>query len=172
MSLILRHKPEVAELKLDKDGWVDLHEFVRKMQRFYSKDITEYKILEVVRTCDKQRYTLSNTKPQRIRANQGHSVELEGSTVEQKTPPDILYHGTSQNVVNTILKDGIKKMSRIHVHLTDNIEIANKVGARHGKPVILIVDAKKAHENGVKFYISKNNVWLSDYIDSKYIQRI
>ena len=104
-----------------------------------------------------------------IRANQGHSIKIDLQLVSQ-IPPDILYHGTGHKSVESILTNGLSKMSRHHVHLSRDISTAQKVGARHGKPVVLLVHAMAMHENGYLFYCSDNDVWLVDNVPPKYLQ--
>lgn len=174
MSLVLRHKPEEVEATLDADGWMPTITLLKGVEKMYpSFGVTLQDIQSIVDECEKQRYTLDE-KNNRIRANQGHSVKLKGSTVEEATPPDTLYHGTSWATVGTIMKEGLKPMSRIHVHLSEDQETATKVGIRHCRenamPAILKVDAKAASENGVVFYRSDNNVWLCEALPKQYIQ--
>jgi putative RNA 2'-phosphotransferase len=107
---------------------------------------------------------------QKIRASQGHSIEID-LALEPSLPPNILYHGTATRFVESILKEGLKKQQRQHVHLSEKLETATAVGARHGKPVILIVDAKQMQEDGLLFYKSENNVWLTDNVEVKYIKQ-
>ena len=116
---------------------------------------------------DKKRFSF-NENHTLIRANQGHSIDVD-LEFEEKEPPDILFHGTSVNNIDSIKKYGIKKMKRLHVHLSLTEDIAKKVGERHGKPAIIKINAKQMYEDGVKFYLSENKVWLCDYVDSKYI---
>ena len=60
-------------------------------------------------------------------------------------------------------------MKRHHVHLSQDLETAKNVGSRKGEFCILKIDAKKMKEDNIKFFISENNVVLTDYIDPKYI---
>jgi putative RNA 2'-phosphotransferase len=125
-------------------------------------------IKTIVETNDKQRYIISDDG-KRIRANQGHSIAVD-LELESKAPPDILYHGTAIRFLDSILSDGLKPMGRQYVHLSPTEEIALTVGKRHGKPIVLYIDAKKMHEEGFKFYLSRNNVWLVDKAPAKYIK--
>ena len=105
-----------------------------------------------------------------IRANQGHSVEVD-LQLEQTEPPDVLYHGTVDQFLASIMTDGLKKGKRHHVHLSRDVDTARKVGARRGKPVILQVDARKMHEQGFKFFVSVNGVWLTDAVPAIFLAR-
>jgi len=126
-------------------------------------------ILEhIVVSNSKKRFSF-NEQRSKIRASQGHSLEIELGLVDQK-PPDILYHGTGQKSVLSILKKGVEKQKRQYVHLSIDIETAVKVGKRHGKPFIFEVYATKMHEDGFKFFISDNGIWLTDHIPAEYFK--
>jgi putative RNA 2'-phosphotransferase len=128
-----------------------------------NKDI----IKEVVETNDKQRYIISDDG-EKIRANQGHSITVDLG-LESKMPPDILYHGTASRFLDSIMRDGIKPMSRQYVQLSGAKETAISVGSRHGSPIVLYINAKAMYEDGCKFYLSENKVWLADTVPVKYI---
>lgn len=162
LSLLLRHKPELANLELKEDGWVDVHTLIK------NTDFTLSELKEIVSTDKKQRYSFDSTYTC-IRANQGHSVNVK-MNFKEFIPIKELYHGTSINVKDIIFKEGIKKQSRQYVHLSQDIETAKKVGERHGKPFIFIIDAVKMYEDGIKFYISENNVVLTDFVNKKYLK--
>jgi len=163
LSLLLRHKPETIGLMLDENGWADIDELISK-----SKEIalTRALIDEVVADSDKQRFIIEGNK---IRANQGHSiaVDLEFKAVR---PPDMLYHGTATRFLDSIMQGGLTKQQRLHVHLSKNIETATAVGKRHGKVVILEVESKKMFEDGYEFYLSENEVWLTDVVPVEYLK--
>ena len=167
MSLILRHNPSIIGLKLDVNGWANVDELIAKCaakgKRFGIEDL-KY----VVANCEKQRYTF-NKDCTKVRANQGHSINVNLELEPQK-PPEMLFHGTASRNVDSILKDGIQKRNRQYVHLSIDIETATQVGQRHGKVVLLKIKSDKMDEDGFKFYLSKNNVWLTDYIEPKYIE--
>lgn len=166
LSLVLRHQPEIINLNLDENGWADVKElqekFAKKNQDFTLKDLDE-----IVETNDKKRFIFNEDKT-KIRANQGHSIAID-LALKPQLPPEFLYHGTAQANVDSILGNGIEKRSRQHVHLSSDKETATKVGMRHGKPVILTIQTGKMSEDGIIFYLSENHVWLTDFIDPKYI---
>lgn len=164
LSYILRHKPESIGLTLDVNGWANIDELIEKTTEIA---ISKTLINEVVKTSDKQRFIISEDQ-MKIRANQGHSVNIDLNLVA-KEPPNILYHGTAEDSVNPIMKEGIKPNSRQYVHLSENIETAWKVGSRHGKPVILTINCEAMFLDGYEFYLSNNGVWLTNYVPSKYI---
>lgn len=170
LSYILRHQPEAIGLVLDDNGWADMGELIDKANR--SKEIntlTRELIHDVVKSSDKQRFAISEDGT-RIRANQGHSVQVD-LQLKPMEPPEILYHGTATRFLDDILKDGLKAQKRQHVHLSKDVEIATKVGQRYGKSVILKIKARLMHEQGFVFYLSENGVWLTDAVPTQYIEQ-
>jgi len=166
ISLILRHKPEEINIKLDAHGWANVNELISGVNnsgRFIDMPTLE----QIVKNDSKQRYSFNDDKTL-IRANQGHSVNVDVE-LEKAIPPDVLYHGTADKYINAIKEQGLKPMSRLYVHLSTDEETASNVGNRHGKLVMLQVDSKKMVEDGVEFYHSKNGVWLTKYVDKKYL---
>ena len=161
LSKHLRHMPERIGLKLDSAGWVAVDELLRQCAKNNLR-ISREELQEVVENNAKQRFAFDESETF-IRANQGHSIEID-LQLEAQTPPDILYHGTGAQTVETILREGLKAMRRHHVHLSRDMETAKTVGARHGKPVVLEVDAKTLHEQGSEFFVSENGVWLTDNV--------
>lgn len=166
LSLVLRHEPETAGIILDERGWTDLDELLAALNR-QQRDVTEADIVEVVRTNDKQRFAL-DLERRRIRANQGHSVRIDPD-LPALEPPELLYHGTAQRFLEPIQREGLRAMSRIHVHLSADRETASKVGKRHGRLVILIVRAGELYRAGTRFYRSENGVWLTDAVPAEFI---
>lgn len=165
LSYLLRHKPEDANLTLDQEGWCDID------QLLINTGLTLESVTEIVKTDSKGRYTIDKN---RIRANQGHSTEVVNVTFEKVTPPDALYHGTSQHSFELIINSGaIKPMSRHLVHLSAEEDTARAVAARRtckvGKPVILRIDAKRMDADGITFYKSDNGVYLVDEVPTKYL---
>lgn len=168
ISLILRHKPETIGITLDEHGWANVDELITGVADQY-KGFDMSTLEEIVRTDNKQRYSFNETKTL-IRANQGHSIPVDVE-LEEKTPPAILYHGTADRFANSIDREGLKPMSRLYVHLSSNIETATKVGSRHGKPIIYEVDTAAMLNDGYKFYISANGVWLTKIVPAKYLTK-
>ena len=166
LSKHLRHPPERLGLTLTTKGWVNVDELLAACaaQQF---PLTRAELEEVVATSDKQRFSFDETKT-RIRANQGHSVAVD-LQLEPQTPPDVLYHGTGEQSVSSILESGLLKMSRHHVHLSKDVETARNVGMRQGRPVILVIDAAAMQQAGFAFYCSDNGVWLVDEVPPQYI---
>lgn len=166
LSLVLRHKPETIGLHLDEQGWASVEELLEKINRApYSLSFEDLK--EVVATNDKQRFIFSEDYS-RIRANQGHSVQVD-LALEAKIPPGILYHGTAIKNLDSIRDKGLIKGSRHHVHLSSDKETAINVGGRHGKPVVLEVQAMNMYQAGMEFFQSENEVWLTDHVPAHLI---
>ncbi len=167
LSKHLRHQPERIGLSLAPGGWVKVEELLLSCanNRF---PISRDELHEVVLKNDKQRFSFDETGTL-IRANQGHSTAID-LQLEAAIPPDLLYHGTAVRILEVILSDGLKKMSRHHVHLSGDVPTALKVGARHGKPVVLVVDAKAMARDGFSFYCSANGVWLVDSVPPEYMR--
>lgn len=167
LSLILRHKPEVLGISLDKEGWVSVAELLDKMQQ-KGMLVDLQQLQEVVDTNDKKRYSFS-ADGTKIRANQGHSLAVELG-LEPLAPPAVLYHGTAIQNISSILKEGLERRTRQHVHLSQDSETARKVGQRHGKPVILLIRSEQMHREGHLFYHSANGVWLTNAVPPKFIE--
>ena len=157
LSLVLRHKPEEIGLQLDGEGWVDIGELVEKA-RAHGQMLDRDTVDRIVATSDKQRFALSRDG-RRIRANQGHSVDIDLALPVQM-PPAELFHGTAVSNLGSIRATGLHAGSRRHVHLSPDEETAIKVGARHGRPVVLVVASAAMHAAGHAFYRSENGVWL------------
>ena len=168
LSLVLRHQPEAAGVVLDDAGWVEVDKLLQGCARA-GRPISRAQLEEVVATSPKQRFALS-TDGQRIRANQGHSVEVELGYAPA-TPPATLFHGTHEGVVGAIMGQGLLPMGRHHVHLSGDEHTASVVGARHGKSVVFVVDAAAMHAQGHTFFQSDNGVWLTDRVPVAYLRR-
>ncbi len=166
LSKHLRHRPDRIGIQLAPGGWVPVNEFLDACQK-HNFPIQLNELKEVVAQNDKHRFSFDSTATL-IRANQGHSIEID-LQLEAVIPPDILYHGTSSSAVESILKEGISKMSRNHVHLSTAIETVRRVGSRHGVPAILTVDAAAMYSDSYTFYCSDNGVWLVDFVPAKYL---
>lgn len=169
LSKHLRHQPERIGIKLAPGGWVSVEELLDACVK-YSFYVSKQELKEVVENNDKQRFSFDFTGSL-IRANQGHSVEID-LQLKLAVPPDVLYHGTSHGAVESIMHQGLCKMSRHHVHLSKDENTARTVGARHGKPVVFAVDAVAMQRDGYSFYCSDNGVWLVDCVPSEYLQQI
>ncbi|WP_284462644.1 RNA 2'-phosphotransferase [Chryseobacterium sp.] len=168
LSLILRHQPESIGLNLDENGWADVEELRTKSAK-KRMHFTLEELDEVVETNNKKRFAFNDDKT-KIRASQGHSIDID-LALEALQPPEFLYHGTAETNISSILEKGIEKINRQHVHLSADKETATKVGMRHGKPIILTIRTGKMHEDGLFFYQSANGVWLTEFVDSKYISK-
>jgi putative RNA 2'-phosphotransferase len=167
LSYHLRHAPEEVGLELGPGGWVSVGGLLASLAH-NGFPVSREELEEVVATSDKQRYSLNAAKTQ-IRANQGHTIPVD-LQLEPATPPDLLYHGTATDTVETILQKGLSRMARHHVHLSPTVATARSVGARHGQPVVLAIDAAAMSRDGIVFYCSANGVWLVDHVPAQYLR--
>jgi len=163
LSYVLRHKPESIGLTLNNNGWASVAEILKNRQLHFSLEDLKF----VVENNEKNRFSL-NEDLSLIKANQGHSVSIK-LEFQKIIPPDILYHGTAQHFLASIQEKGLDKRKRHHVHLSIDIKTASNVGKRHGKLIILAIDAKKMHQDGYQFYISDNNVYLVEEVPANYL---
>ncbi len=169
LSKHLRHQPERLGLELLPGGWVDVDKLLAAASA-NGFEISLAELQQVVATNDKQRFAF-NESGDLIRANQGHSIEIDLQLVAQ-TPPDTLYHGTHAKAVAEIRTTGLQKMSRHHVHLTTNIGMAYKVGGRRGESAVFAIDALSMSQAGYSFYCTANDVWLVDAVPPQYLKQL
>lgn len=167
LAYVLRHAPETIGLPLERGGWVDVEALLdgcASAGHPFERGTLE----RVVAENDKQRFAFS-ADGLRIRANQGHSVDVE-LELPAREPPELLYHGTARRFLERIRAEGLTRQSRQHVHLSVDRETAITVGRRHGRPVVLTVDALRMHREGYVFHLSDNGVWLVDSIPTAYFE--
>jgi putative RNA 2'-phosphotransferase len=166
LAYLLRHNPDAEGLKFYKQGgWVDVEDLIFKL------GITLDELKQIVDQDTKDRFSFENETCRRIKANQGHSIDVDLG-LKQVVPPNLLYHGTAKRFLKSILKNGIAKKNRHHVHLSKDIESAIKVGQRHGKPVVIIIDSDKMNQDGILFFLSENNVYLTKHVSPIYFKDI
>jgi putative RNA 2'-phosphotransferase len=167
LSLVLRHEPERVGLKLDHAGWVNVDELLATLNR-HGVSLTLEQLRHIVATSDKKRFAFNDDET-RIRASQGHSIDVELQYAPQ-VPPALLYHGTATRFLDSIRDKGLLKMERHHVHLSAETVVTVQVGARHGKPALLIIRAGEMHRAGHVFYRSANGVWLVEHVPPQFIE--
>ncbi|MCI5121557.1 MAG: RNA 2'-phosphotransferase [Candidatus Electrothrix sp. AUS4] len=167
LSLILRHAPEKIGIHLDANGWVVVDDLLSAAQA-HGTVIPRERLDEVVFRNDKQRFAFS-PDGLRIRANQGHSVPVDLG-LSPVRPPALLFHGTATRFLPSIQAQGLRSMKRQHVHLSATREQAHRVGARHGRPVVLEIDAKGMSDAGHLFFLSANGVWLTEFVPVSFIK--
>jgi len=166
LSLVLRHRPEKIGLSLSESGWASVGQLIEASRRS-GVEFTLEELHNVVATNDKKRFSLSEDGLW-IRANQGHSIEVELG-YDPTVPPEILYHGTAERFLASIKQQGLIKGQRHHVHLSADVDVATKVGQRHGRPVVLKVKAGLMSQEGIVFYLSANGVWLTEHVPVQYL---
>ena len=166
LALILRHKPEEAGISLDEHGWANVKDLIEGVNKTYKFDMEMLE--EIVGTDNKQRYSFNEDKT-KIRANQGHSINVDVE-LEEAEPPEYLWHGTADKYVDSIKETGLVKKSRLHVHLSGDYDTAVLVGKRHGKPVVFCVKSGQMYTDGYKFFKSKNGVYLTDFVPVEYLE--
>jgi putative RNA 2'-phosphotransferase len=165
MSYALRHRPREFHLVLDPEGFVSLEELLIAIRARRPRTSMD-DLMEVVASCEKGRFEIVDGD---IRACYGHSVEgkIEHEAV---VPPEVLYHGTPRKALDGIRKDGLRPMGRQYVHLTLRRDFAENVGRRRDpRPAILVVEAFKAHQDGIEFYRANENFYLADKVPARYI---
>jgi len=166
LSLVLRHKPERIELLLDQGGWAKVDELLLKANQAgvsLNKDLLQW----LVDNNDKQRFSFCQDR-QRIRANYGHSIPVDLDFVPSK-PPEFLFHGTATRFVESIKRQGLVPRKRNHVHLSLDPQTAIMVGRRHGKPIVLTIQAGRMYECGFQFFRSTNGIWLTERVPAEHI---
>ena len=169
LSLILRHKPETIGITLDEHGWADVDALIAGVNRTGNYTLDRTMLEEIVRTDGKQRYSFSEDGT-RIRANQGHSVQVDVELAET-VPPEYLWHGTAERFAEPILAEGLKPMSRLYVHLSADEETARRVGVRHGKLFLLRVRSGEMARQGHTFWLSRNDVWLTKAVPPEFLEK-
>lgn len=165
LSLVLRHRPQVIGIELDDAGWVDIDELLAALARA-GRPVELAELTAVVELNDKQRFVMRDG---RIRASQGHSVDVELG-LDPLEPPQLLFHGTADRHLDSIRASGLRPRRRRHVHLSPDAETARSVGARHGRPVILRVRAGAMYAAGHVFHCSENGVWLTAAVPVEFLE--
>ncbi|WP_189004945.1 RNA 2'-phosphotransferase [Deinococcus roseus] len=166
LSFLLRHSPETLNLNMDASGWVETDALVKAVK--FKEPKFDLKFLQkIVKDSQKQRFSFSEDGS-KIRANQGHSVKVD-LQLSPADPPETLYHGTVERFLDSIMQEGLKKGDRQHVHLSLDLQTAEKVGTRRGKPIILTVSAREMQQDGYVFYVSDNGVWLTENVPPQYL---
>jgi putative RNA 2'-phosphotransferase len=166
LSLVLRHDPGRVGIELDANGWVAVPVLLSALDA-HGSTLSRERLASIVAVSDKQRFALDEAAD-RIRANQGHSVEVDLGLVVS-TPPARLYHGTPSRNLATIMGTGLDRRARHAVHLSPDVETAQRVGARRGAHVVLLVDAAAMEADGHVFSVSDNGVWLVGSVPARYL---
>ncbi len=164
----LRHKPEKIGITLDEHGWADIEDLIHGIRAF-GREIDFPTLERIVKENNKQRFTISEDG-KKIRANHGHSVNVS-LEYEPKAPPEILYHGTVEENMDSIMEKGLLHQNRLFVHLSVNTDVAKDVARRRkGNPVIYKVMAGNMYQDGYTFFLSTSGIWLTEQVPAKYLQ--
>lgn len=167
LCYVLRHAPGAIGLTLDREGWADIDDLVASARK--AGHVLDPRLIRaVVDGNDKQRFALSSDG-RRIRAVQGHSTDAVAIQREPVLPPEHLFHGTATRFLDAILAEGLRPGGRHHVHLSEDIVTAAQVGQRHGTPVVLTIQSRRMHQQGYRFYLADNGVWLTGPIPNAFI---
>ena len=169
IAYILRHNPSAASVELDENGWADVGELIDGVCKT-GRQLNLQALEEIVQSDGKQRFSFNEDKT-KIRANQGHSISVDVQ-MSELAPPEVLYHGTAEKYIESVRQQGILSKSRNYVHLSKDVQTAKKVGSRHGRPVVLKIDAKGMYEEGYKFLLSANGIWQTKQVPVKFITEI
>ena len=168
LTLVLRHDPAAIGLTLDAHGWAKNDDLLRCLQQ-HGQNLTLEGLQNIVNGSPQQRFSFSDDGSQ-VRASQGHSVDI-GLKLSPQIPPQFLYHGTATRFMEFIEREGLKKMTRQHVHLSAKPRTAHESGNRHRQPIILEISAETMSHHGLKFFLSENGVWLTDSVPPDYLNR-
>ncbi|MDQ0651382.1 RNA 2'-phosphotransferase [Pseudomonas cedrina] len=170
LSYVLRHEPQAIGLQLDNEGWADIESLVAGAAKA-GRALDISLIQAVVSSIDKKRFSISDDGL-RIRAVQGHSTPSVSLQHIEREPPEFLYHGTATRFLESIRQQGLIAGSRHHVHLSQDIPTAIAVGQRHGKPVVLKIEALRMYQKDFKFFQAENGVWLTNHVPIGFIYQI
>lgn len=166
LSLLLRHRPQEIGLRLDPAGWARVEDLVRKA-REHGAPLSPRRLRALVEGQEKPRFSFSEDG-ERIRANYGHSLDLD-LELEELPPPEHLFHGTARGNLASILREGVDARSRSFVHLSEDRRSARTVGRRHGEPVIVPVRAARMAEAGHAFYRPAPGIWLVERVPPRFL---
>lgn len=167
LSYILRHHPEEVGVSLDEHGWVEVDRLIQAVGEHGKYQLMLALLQDIVENNEKKRYSFSEDGLW-IRANQGHSVDVDVE-LEEREPPSVLYHGTAKKFVESIQREGLVSKSRLYVHLSESVETASQVGRRHGELFLYEVNSRQMYEDGFRFFISVNGVWLTENVPVSYL---
>ena len=162
---LLRHRTDPMYIDLN-GGWADVNEIISALKARFP-EVDRAVIDEIVANDEKGRYSFDITG-----TNQGHSIPGVKIEMERPQPPELLYHGTARRFLPSILREGLKPMSRQYVHISPDIETAVKVGKRHGAPVVLVIRAGDFVKDGNVLMRSYNGVWQAERVPPEYLSVI
>ena len=172
ISKILRHQPQIIGIEIERTGaWADVNALMEGINAKSKFHIDRPLLEQIVAADGKGRYSF-NADGTKIRANQGHSIDVV-IQMEHRTPPEFLYHGTAWRFMGSITAKGLLPGTRQFVHLSPDYATAVTVGYRHSKPeqpVVLKIHAGRMAADGYDFMISDNGVWQIAHVPPQYIE--
>jgi len=165
ISGALRHFPDDLGLAMNQHGWVDVDVLCDAMRTRY-KWANKEKLFSIIESDEKGRYEVKGNK---IRARYGHSVDIDLDYPENALPE--LYYGASREEVDILLEKGIRPIKQRYVHLSTSVEKAKEVASIHTEdPVMLVVNAEEARNDGVALLAATENIVLAEEIPAKYLR--
>ena len=170
MAGVLRHFPERYSLEIDKNGWVDLRDFITGLQsrnrrlRF----LKPHHVIGLIETDPKGRYQFQDGK---IRATYGHTFDVD-LDLPTENIPDVLFYPTSDADWAGLQANGLKPADRKMVHLSRTYEAALEAGrVRNPSPVIIEIDAKAARTGGIVIMKAGKTVYLTREVPAEFLRR-
>ena len=171
MAGILRHFPERFNLEMDEEGFVDIYRMVSAIKRKRGDRMRWLRpthIIGLVETDPKGRYQIENNH---VRATYGHSLDLRLSLPTDNIPP-VLYYPSSKEDLDGYLEEGITPRDRVMVHLSKTYENAWEAGSHRGEaeePMILVIDAEAAQDNGIIIQRAGTTVYTVEEVPPDFI---
>ena len=177
LSQILRHKAQQLNIPITKDGYVKINDILKVKDM---KGVTQEFILQITREDKKGRFSMKEENENiMIRANQGHSmknIEIQMKEITNPKEYPTIIHGTFINKMESIMKTGLNKMNRQHIHMCSSLPNSPnqpKSGIRYNTEIIIYINLEKALNEGLKFFESENGVILCEGpLESKYFDKI
>jgi putative RNA 2'-phosphotransferase len=168
LALMLRHQPDRFGLLPDDEGFVAIDALFMAFQTDTGASRAQFEAV-LNDAGGQQRY---ERRGDRIRARYGHSEGPHLVRYLPAEPPEILFHGTYIDVLKAIQAGGLKSLSRQYVHLSTTRERAVEVATRHGRPILLEIDARGAQAAGVVFFHPEAQHYLAKAIPPQFIRII
>jgi len=176
LTNVLRHDAVRLHLAIRSDGFVEVTD-VLACEPVAQLACTQAELEEVVRSNDKQRFTLQTIGGRvYIRAAQGHSMaEVKDHLLLERlqpcpgTPLPVAVHGTYASCWDGIRAVGLRAgglqgdSARNHVHFAKGLPEDDDVisGMRRSCEIAIYLDVRRALDHGMLLYRSANDVILT-----------